>query len=147
MVRDAEDFWRSWCDSGECVQGRWREATRASVVVLKGLTYLPTGAVVAAASTSLPECLGGLRNFDYRYGWLRDATFSLLALLSAGYEEEALAWRDWLLRAAAGAPDRLQIMYGIAGERRLTELELDWLPGYADSKPVRTGNDACSQFQ
>jgi GH15 family glucan-1,4-alpha-glucosidase len=147
MVQDAEDWWRSWCDSGECVQGQWREATRASVVVLKGLTYLPTGAVVAAASTSLPESLGGVRNWDYRYGWLRDATFSLLALISAGYEAEALAWRDWLLRAAAGAPSQLQIMYGIAGERRLPELELDWLPGYADSKPVRIGNDASKQFQ
>jgi GH15 family glucan-1,4-alpha-glucosidase len=147
MVDDAEQWWRSWCDSGECVQGRWREATRASVVVLKGLTYAPTGAVVAAASTSLPECLGGVRNWDYRYGWLRDATFSLLALLSAGYEAEALAWRDWLLRAAAGAPSQLQIMYGIAGERRLPELELDWLPGYAGSKPVRIGNGASTQFQ
>ena len=95
----------------------------------------------------MPESLGGVRNWDYRYGWLRDATFSLLALLSAGYEDEALAWRDWLLRAAAGAPSQLQIMYGIAGERRLPELELDWLPGYANSKPVRIGNAASKQFQ
>jgi GH15 family glucan-1,4-alpha-glucosidase len=147
VVRDAEQWWRSWWASGERIPDRWRDAARASAVVLKGLTYAPTGAVVAAASTSLPESLGGVRNWDYRYGWLRDATFSLLALLSAGYEDEALAWRDWLLRAAAGAPEQLQIMYGIAGERRLPELELEWLPGYADSKPVRIGNGASRQFQ
>jgi len=143
----AERWWRSWAGSGTTVDPRWREAVGSSVVVLKGLTYAPTGAVVAAASTSLPESLGGVRNWDYRYGWLRDATFSLLALLSAGYEAEAQAWRDWLLRAAAGAPSQLQIMYGIAGERRLPELELDWLPGYANSKPVRIGNGASTQFQ
>jgi len=143
----AERWWRSWCEGDTTVDERWREAVRSSTVVLKGLTYAPTGAVVAAATTSLPEALGGVRNWDYRYGWLRDATFSLLALLSAGYQAEAQAWRDWLLRAAAGAPSQLQIMYGIAGERRLPELELDWLPGYANSKPVRIGNGASTQFQ
>jgi GH15 family glucan-1,4-alpha-glucosidase len=147
MVRNAEQWWQSWCATGVGVKGRWQREALASVVVLKGLTYEPTGAVVAAASTSLPESVGGVRNWDYRYGWLRDATFSLLALLTAGYENEAVAWRDWLLRAAAGAPNQMQIMYGIAGERRLPELELDWLPGYADSKPVRTGNAASTQFQ
>jgi GH15 family glucan-1,4-alpha-glucosidase len=147
MVDQAEKWWRSWCDMGEGFPDRWRKAARASAVVLKGLTYAPTGAVVAAASTSLPEKLGGVRNWDYRYGWLRDATFSLLALTAAGYKEEAAAWRDWLLRAAAGAPEQLQIMYGIAGERRLPEMELDWLPGYANSTPVRIGNAASKQFQ
>ena len=118
-----------------------------SLITLKALTYAPTGGIVAAATTSLPEQLGGVRNWDYRYCWLRDATFTLWALMSAGYVEEAEAWRDWLLRAVAGDPAELQIMYGPAGERRLTELELPWLPGYEGSAPVRIGNAAAEQFQ
>ncbi len=109
--------------------------------------YAPTGGIVAAPTTSLPEWIGSVRNWDYRYCWLRDATLTLISLSLGGYTEEALAWRDWLLRAAAGDPEDLQIMYGVAGERRLTELELDWLPGYQDSRPVRLGNAACEQFQ
>ena len=120
---------------------------QASLVVLKGLTYAPTGGIVAAATTSLPEKIGGERNWDYRYCWLRDATLTLLAFLNAGYLEEARAWRVWLLRAAAGDPSALQIMYGVAGERRLFELTLDWLPGFEGSKPVRVGNAAAGQFQ
>jgi GH15 family glucan-1,4-alpha-glucosidase len=146
-VAEAERWWQQWCDLGHKVERPWHHAVRSSAAVLKGLTYAPTGALVAAATTSLPEKVGGVRNWDYRYGWLRDATFSLLALLAAGYEDEARAWRDWLLRAAAGDPRKLQIMYGIAGERRLPELELDWLPGYRSSAPVRIGNDASKQFQ
>src|SRR5438067_425021 len=111
------------------------------------MTFQPTGGIVAAATTSLPEHIGGVRNWDYRYCWLRDATFTLMALLHCGYHDEAAAWREWLLRAVAGDPATVQIMYGLAGERRLTELELDWLPGYANSKPVRIGNAASRQFQ
>jgi GH15 family glucan-1,4-alpha-glucosidase len=117
------------------------------LIVLKALTYAPTGGIVAAPTTSLPEKIGGERNWDYRYCWLRDATLTLLAFLNAGYVEEAHAWRVWLLRAAAGDPSALQIMYGVAGERRLPELTLDWLPGYEASKPVRIGNAATEQFQ
>ena len=120
---------------------------RRSLLTLKALTYAPTGGIVAAATTSLPEKLGGVRNWDYRFCWLRDATLTLMALLSGGFEDEARAWRDWLLRAVAGDPRDVQIMYGCAGERRLTELELDWLPGYEGSKPVRVGNAASKQFQ
>jgi GH15 family glucan-1,4-alpha-glucosidase len=142
----AEGWWRDW--SGQCTyDGGWHDDVVDSLVVLKGLTYAPTGALVAAATTSLPELVGGPRNWDYRYCWLRDATFALLALLSAGYRDEALGWRDWLLRAVAGDPAKLQIMYGLAGERRLTEYEVPWLPGYEGSAPVRVGNAASTQFQ
>jgi GH15 family glucan-1,4-alpha-glucosidase len=139
-------FWRRW--SERCAyQGPWREHVVRSLITLKALTYSPTGGIVAAPTTSLPEHLGGKRNWDYRYCWLRDATLTLLALLQAGYTEEALSWRDWLLRAVAGEPDELQIMYGVAGERRLPELELPWLPGYEHSSPVRIGNGAVNQHQ
>jgi GH15 family glucan-1,4-alpha-glucosidase len=114
---------------------------------LKALTYAPTGGIAAAATTSLPEHIGGVRNWDYRYCWLRDATFTLYALMIGGYTDEACAWREWLVHAVAGTPGKLQIMYGLAGERRLTELELDWLPGYENSRPVRVGNAAYSQHQ
>ncbi|MDQ3822502.1 MAG: glycoside hydrolase family 15 protein [Actinomycetota bacterium] len=145
-LRDTERFWTEW--SRRCTyDGEWRDEVVRSLIVLKALTYDPTGGIVAAPTTSLPEHLGGVRNWDYRYCWLRDATFTLDALLLAGYTEEAGAWRDWLLRAVAGDPADLQIMYGPAGERRLTELELDWLPGYEGSRPVRVGNAASGQFQ
>jgi GH15 family glucan-1,4-alpha-glucosidase len=143
---DTESFWREWVT--DCVHvGRFREPLVRSLITLKALTYAPTGGIVAAATTSLPEALGGVRNWDYRYCWLRDATLTLLALVRAGYEDEARAWRDWLLRAIAGRPDEVQIMYGIAGERRLTEIELDWLDGYEGSRPVRIGNAASDQLQ
>lgn len=127
--------------------GEWGEAVIRSLVVLKGLTHSRTGGLVAAPTTSLPEQLGGTRNWDYRFCWLRDATFTLAALLDAGFTNEAKAWRDWLLRAVAGDPADLQIMYGVAGERRLSEAELDWLPGFEGSSPVRVGNAASNQFQ
>src|SRR5262249_54439347 len=123
-----EGFWTEWVDKGEAA-GEWSDAVTRSLITLKALTYAPTDAIVAAPTTSLPERLGGERNWDYRYCWVRDATRTLLAFMDAGYYDEAQAWRDWLLRAAAGSPDQMQIMYGIAGERRLTELELPWLPG------------------
>jgi GH15 family glucan-1,4-alpha-glucosidase len=146
VVAGAERWWKAW--SKKCTyNGGWVEDVRSSLTVLKGLTYAPTGGLVAAATTSLPEKIGGTRNWDYRYCWLRDATFSLLALLGAGYHEEATHWRDWLLRAVAGEPSKLQIMYGVAGERRLPELTLDWLPGYEGSTPVRVGNEAARQYQ
>jgi GH15 family glucan-1,4-alpha-glucosidase len=145
-VAATEAWWRDWV--GRCgYQGPWRDAVVRSLVTLKALSYEPTGGIVAAATTSLPEQLGGARNWDYRYCWLRDAAFTLDALLRAGYGEEARAWRDWLLRVVAGDPAQLQIMYGPAGERRLTELELGWLPGYEGSRPVRTGNAASEQVQ
>jgi GH15 family glucan-1,4-alpha-glucosidase len=128
-------------------KGRHREAVQRSLIVLKALTYAPTGGIVAAATTSLPEAIGGTRNWDYRYCWLRDATITLYSLLLAGYTAEARAWREWLLRAIAGSPGQVQVMYGIAGERRLTEFELPWLSGYENSRPVRVGNGAYSQLQ
>jgi GH15 family glucan-1,4-alpha-glucosidase len=139
-------FWREW--SAQCEPtGPWDDALRRSLLTLKALTYAPTGGIVAAPTTSLPEWLGGVRNWDYRYCWLRDATLTLLAFIRAGYVQEASAWRDWLLRAIAGSADDLQIMYGVAGERRLTELELPWLGGYEGSRPVRVGNGASDQLQ
>jgi GH15 family glucan-1,4-alpha-glucosidase len=145
-IDDTTAWWQGW--TARCSSfPPYDEPIRQSLTVLKGLTYAPTGGIVAAATTSLPESIGGSRNWDYRYCWLRDATFTLTSLLDAGYSEEACAWRDWLLRAVAGRPEQVQIMYGPAGERRLTELELDWLPGYEGSTPVRVGNDAHGQFQ
>ena len=145
-LADTCSFWRDWL--GACTYaGRWGDAVLRSLMVLKAMTYRPTGGIVAAPTTSLPERIGGVRNWDYRYCWLRDATFALDALLENGFVDEARGWRSWLLRAVAGDPDDLQIMYGPAGERRLTELELPWLDGYAGSKPVRVGNGASEQFQ
>ena len=141
-----ERYWRAWCGHST-YEGRWNDAVRSSLVILKALTFAPTGGMVAAATTSLPEQIGGVRNWDYRYCWVRDATFTLYALLLAGYHDEARAWRGWLLRAAAGHPAELQILYGIAGERQLTELTLPWLPGYENSAPVRVGNAAAVQSQ
>jgi GH15 family glucan-1,4-alpha-glucosidase len=139
-------WWRRW-SSRSTYQGEHSDLVHRSAITLKALTYAPTGGIIAAPTTSLPECIGGVRNWDYRYCWLRDATFSLYALLSVGFEDEARRWRDWLVRAVAGSPSQLQIMYGSAGERRLTELTLDWLPGYEASAPVRIGNAASDQFQ
>ena len=145
-LEETTRFWTEWAN--RCAyQGEWKDAVLRSALTLKALTYAPTGGIVAAPTTSLPEQLGGVRNWDYRYCWLRDATFTLLALMHAGYHEEARAWREWLLRAAAGKPSQLHIMYGLAGERRLTEFELPELPGYEGSKPVRIGNAAHAQFQ
>ena len=141
-----ERWWREW--SSRCTyEGPWRANVLRSLITLKALTYAPTGGIVAAPTTSLPEQLGGTRNWDYRYCWIRDATFTLYSLIHGGYTDEAHAWRDWLLRAVAGKPSELNIMYGLAGERRLTELEIGWLPGYEGSAPVRTGNAAHQQFQ
>ncbi len=143
---DTERFWQDWI--GRCkYDGPWSEAVRRSLVTLKALTYSPTGGIVAAATASLPEQLGGIRNWDYRFCWLRDSTFTLQALMNAGYYDEANAWRGWLLRATAGRPEQLQIMYGLAGERRLMEWEADWLPGYEGARPVRIGNAASTQLQ
>lgn len=146
FIEETVAFWRRWAD--RCTyRGRWRDEVLRSLLTLKALTYSPTGGIVAAATTSLPEKIGGVRNWDYRYCWLRDATFSLDVLLESGYTSEAEAWRDWLLRAVAGDPQELRIMYGIRGERRLPEYELDWLSGYEGSSPVRVGNAAVQQFQ
>ena len=137
-------FWRQW--AGRCkYQGRWRDVVIRSLLTLKVLTHEPTGGIVAAPTTSLPEELRGVRNWDYRFCWLRDSTLTLDALLRAGCDE-AEAWRDWLMRAAAGSPSQIQIMYGVAGEHRLTEVELPWLPGYEESRPVRIGNGAHDRF-
>jgi GH15 family glucan-1,4-alpha-glucosidase len=141
-----ERFWTRWAAKSQ-IKGPWNEAVTRSLITLKALTYAPTGGMVAAATSSLPEQIGGKRNWDYRFCWLRDATLTLLALMNAGYYEEANKWRDWLLRAVAGSPRQMQIMYGIGGERRLTEWEADWLPGYEGSAPVRIGNAAHSQLQ
>lgn len=139
-------FWDQWC--AQCkYTGFDQHSVHRSLTVLKALTYLPTGAIIAAPTTSLPEKLGGSRNWDYRYSWLRDSSFALMALLKAGYRDEAIAWKQWLLRAVAGTPDQTNIMYGIMGERRLPEMELPWLAGYEGSKPVRIGNAAHDQFQ
>ena len=145
-LRDTEKYWEKWakrCDR----KTPWDIALVRSLVVLKGLTYAPTGGIVAAATTSLPEQIGGVRNWDYRYCWLRDATLTLVALVDAGYQDEAKSWREWLLRAIAGSAEQMQIMYGVQGERRLDELEIPWLSGYENSKPVRIGNAASAQFQ
>ncbi len=145
-LQRTEDHWREW--SGRSTyRGRWRAEVQRSLITLKALTYAPTGGMVAAPTTSLPELLGGVRNWDYRFCWLRDAAFALNALLLAGYRDEAAAWREWLLRAVAGSPQDLQIMYSVTGERRLVEFELNGLPGYEGSKPVRIGNAAAGQCQ
>jgi GH15 family glucan-1,4-alpha-glucosidase len=145
-LRDTEQWWREW--SSHCTfQGPWRDIVMRSLITLKALTYSTTGGIVAAPTTSLPEEIGGVRNWDYRYCWLRDATFTLYSLAICGYTDEARAWREWLLRAVAGRPQELQIMYGVAGERFLAELELAWLPGYEGSRPTRIGNAAHEQFQ
>ncbi|MFJ9420016.1 glycoside hydrolase family 15 protein [Streptomyces sp. NPDC101227] len=145
-MQATEDFWREWVE--HCTyHGPYRDAVVRSLITLKALTYVPTGGIVAAPTTSLPECIGGVRNWDYRFTWLRDAAITLSSLLRTGYREEARAWREWLLRAVAGDPDNLQIMYGIAGERELGENDLNWLPGYENSRPVRVGNGAAGQLQ
>jgi GH15 family glucan-1,4-alpha-glucosidase len=146
QINNTEQFWRGWVDNCEHT-GRWAAAVRRSLITLKALTYDPTGGIVAAATTSLPEQLGGPRNWDYRYCWLRDASFTLQSLLSNGFEDEAVAWRDWLLRSVAGDPADLQIMYSIKGGRRITEWEPSWLAGYQKSAPVRIGNAASEQLQ
>jgi GH15 family glucan-1,4-alpha-glucosidase len=145
-LTEAEDYWLDW--AGACRhEGDYHDEIHQSLLVLKALTYAPTGGLVAAPTTSLPEQIGGARNWDYRFCWLRDATLTLLAMLNCGYREEAVMWRQWLLRAVAGDPADVQIMYGIAGERRLDEREIDWLPGYELSRPVRIGNAASKQLQ
>jgi GH15 family glucan-1,4-alpha-glucosidase len=141
-----ESWWADWM-TGFNYDGRWQDAVRRSVITLKALTYAPTGGIAAAVTTSLPEQLGGVRNWDYRYCWLRDATITLIALTDAGFIQEANAWREWLLRAIAGDPSKLQIMYGVGGERRLPEWEVPWLSGYQGASPVRVGNAAVDQFQ
>jgi GH15 family glucan-1,4-alpha-glucosidase len=141
-----EHFWTAW--SKKCLPpGHCSDPVLRSLITLKALTYWPTGGIVAAPTTSLPECLGGVRNWDYRFCWLRDATLTLIALMDAGYYDEANSWREWLLRAVAGSPEQVQIMYGIAGERRLTEFVVPWLPGHEGSAPVRVGNAAHNQLQ
>ena len=145
-LKKTKKFWRAW--SRRCAHaGPWSSMVKRSLIVLKGLSFLPTGGIVAAPTTSLPEFIGSERNWDYRYCWLRDATLTLLAFLNAGYDDEALAWRDWLIRAVAGSPDQIQIMYGLRGERRLDEWEVPWLSGYESSCPVRVGNAAAKQMQ
>jgi GH15 family glucan-1,4-alpha-glucosidase len=145
-LRQTELYWRSWSSKFRG-KGKWRDAVLRSLIVLKGLTYAPSGGIVAAATTSLPEEIGGVRNWDYRFCWLRDATFTLFALTSSEFLEEARTWRAWLLRAIAGSPEQMQILYGVNGERRLDEFEVPWLSGYENSAPVRIGNAASMQFQ
>ena len=145
-LRTTGDFWRQWISHSN-MEGKYKDAVERSLITLKGLTFAPTGGIVAAATTSLPEDPGGTRNWDYRFCWLRDATLTLQSLLAAGYTEEASAWREWLLRAVAGDPSKLQIMYGLDGTRRLPETELPWLSGFEGSKPVRIGNAAAPQLQ
>ena len=146
VIAKTTTFWEEW--SARCeYKGPWREAVVRSLITLKALTDERTGGIVAAVTTSLPECIGGVRNWDYRFCWVRDATFTLYSLMHAGYREEAVAWREWLLRAVAGEPSKLQIMYGVGGERRLVEQEIPWLPGYESSAPVRIGNAASEQLQ
>src|SRR5581483_5501632 len=145
-LEDAEKFWIEW--SSHCsYEGQYRHLVLRSLITLKALTFDPTGGIVAAPTTSLPEKFGGWRNWDYRFCWLRDATFTLLALMNSGYTEEASAWHGWLLRAAAGSPEHMQIMYGIWGQRRLLEWEAEWLAGYEGAQPVRVGNAAHAQLQ
>ncbi|HEX8170299.1 MAG TPA: glycoside hydrolase family 15 protein [Thermoanaerobaculia bacterium] len=145
-LQETQEFWDEW--SSRCTyDGPWKEAVLRSLITLKALTFAPTGGLVAAPTTSLPEHLGGVRNWDYRFCWLRDATFSLYSLIVGGYTDEAVAWREWLVNAIAGRPEELQIMYGLRGERHLYEVEIDWLPGYEDSRPVRIGNAAFKQYQ
>jgi GH15 family glucan-1,4-alpha-glucosidase len=145
-LEHTEAFWREWSDRCTAV-GPWTDAVKRSLITLKALTYAPTGGIVAAVTTSLPERLGGTRNWDYRFCWLRDATFTLLAFVHLGYYDEARAWRDWLVRAVAGSPQQFQIMYGVGGEKWLPELMIPWLPGYENSSPVRIGNAAAQQLQ
>ena len=142
-----EAFWRAWAERCGRGDGEWSEAVLRSLITLKALTYAPTGGIVAAPTTSLPEQLGGARNWDYRFCWLRDATLTLYGADERRLRRRGGAWRDWLLRAVAGSPDQMQIMYGLAGERRLTECEVPWLPGYEGSRPVRIGNAAHGQLQ
>jgi GH15 family glucan-1,4-alpha-glucosidase len=145
-IVEAERWWEAW--SSRCTyKGEWRDAVMRSLITLKALTFTPTGGIVAAPTTSLPEAIGGPRNWDYRFAWLRDATFTLYSLMEGGFRDEACAWRDWLLRAIAGDPSQLQVLYGVAGERRIPEQTLPWLPGYAGSHPVRIGNAAVHQLQ
>lgn len=145
-LQHTESFWSEWANRCQ-YDGPYRDAVIRSLLILRSLIYAPTGGIVAAPTTSLPECVGGSRNWDYRFCWLRDATLTLLSLMNAGYSAEAAAWRDWLVRAVAGTPSQMQIMYGVAGERRLTEWEVPWLSGYENSKPVRIGNAAHAQLQ
>lgn len=146
VLQQTEEFWQQWM--AQCTyDGPWADSVRRSLITLKGLTYRPSGGIVAAPTTSLPEKLGGERNWDYRYCWLRDATLTLLILMDAGFYSEAADWQNWLLRAVAGSPDQVQIMYGIGGERQLTEFEVPWLAGYEGAKPVRLGNAAAEQLQ
>src|SRR5690348_6275024 len=145
-LEQTERWWQRWARRNK-TKGEWHEATTRSLLTLKALTYTPTGGIIAAPTTSLPEKLGGVRNWDYRYCWLRDATFTLLAFIHLGYYDEARAWRDWLIRAVAGSPRQAQIAYGVGGERWLPELLIAWLPGYENSAPVRIGNAAHEQLQ
>ncbi len=145
-LKDTERFWKRWTSQLQ-YEGDYAEAVERSAITLKAMTFAPTGGQVAAITTSLPENIGGMRNWDYRYCWLRDTTFTLLAMTTAGYYDEACAWQDWLLRAIAGSPDQVQILYGLRGERQTPEWEIDWLPGYEGSRPVRVGNAAAKQLQ